>query len=174
MSAITRHDVHQTNTAMTRLLTLRQDYATLTDDQWDAIKDLFDCRRKRKHTIRGIIDAILYVAIEDIHWRMLPKHFAPWQTVYYYYDKWKKSGVWARVLEALPEDIRRKARFSSFVAIYPSVGVRAIETTRAPERARIHHRDEVRPAHAVPVHPYTWILREMFDTEETPTPNPAA
>ena len=59
----------------------------LTDYQWDAIKDMFDCRRKRKHSIREVIDAILYVFDHEIHWRMLPKSFAPWQTVYYYYDK---------------------------------------------------------------------------------------
>ena len=85
----------------------------LSDAQWDLIKDYFNCRRKRKHTIRGVIDAILYVLHSDTNWRMLPREFAPWQTVYYYYDKWTKSGLWDRVMELLPDEVRPAARPSS-------------------------------------------------------------
>ncbi len=149
-------------------LSLTQNRATLTDEQWDVIQDLFDCRRKRKHSIRGIIDAILYVAIEDIHWRMLPKDFAPWQTVYYYYDKWRKTGVWARVLEALPADIRRKAYFSSYVSLYPTVDLNVIQTTPQPAKASIHNTDISTEDFERAQRTYAWILREFFDSEGTP------
>lgn len=80
----------------------------LTDPQWDAIKDLFDCRRKRKHDLRDIVDGILYVLHSDDNWRMLPESFGPWQTVYYYYDKWRKSGLWFQLVQRLPDDIRSR------------------------------------------------------------------
>ena len=109
----------------------------LTDNQWDAIKDFFDCRRKRKHSIRGIINAVLYVVHNDIHWRMLPKSYAPWQTVYYYFDKWRKTGVWQRVLDALPDDIRQKALASSFVSPYPTVDLKVYHPSFQPRRAQV-------------------------------------
>ena len=153
---------------MESLLSMRS-RATLTDEQWDAIKDMFDCRRKRKHTLRGIIDAILYVALEDIHWRMLPREFAPWQTVYYYYDKWKKSGVWPRVLEVLPDDIRHKASMSTYVAPYQTVDVHVIKAGPQPARAQIHRGESETDDYARAQRTYAWILREFFDAEETPS-----
>ena len=60
-------------------------YSTdLTDSQWEAIKPLFDCRRKRKYDLRrDVLDALFYLAKTGCQWRMLPREFAPWTTVYY-------------------------------------------------------------------------------------------
>ena len=146
----------------------------LTDDQWDAIKDLFDCRRRRKHTIRGIIDAILFVYDNDIHWRMLPKHYAPWQTVYYYYDKWRKTGVWLRVLEVLPEELRAKMIASTQPSLYPTVEVSVIRPAPPPEKASIHTVD-IRRDSAPPHRPsYTWILKDFLDEDPHVNHNKAA
>ena len=40
---------------------------------------------------------------------MLPKDFAPWQTVYGYFRRWKKQGLWERINEALVKKVRVKA-----------------------------------------------------------------
>ena len=40
------------------------------------------------------MNAILYINKTGCQWRMLPSHFAPWQTVYYYF---RTNGSW-RVL----------------------------------------------------------------------------
>ena len=32
---------------------------------------------------------------------MLPTDFAPWETVYYYFRKWKFDGVWEELLSTL-------------------------------------------------------------------------
>ncbi len=39
------------------------------------------------------MDAIFYIVKTGCQWRMLPKDFAPWQTVYYYFRKWKHEGA---------------------------------------------------------------------------------
>ena len=41
--------------------------------------------RPRTHDIRQIINAIRYVMKSGCQWRLLPKEFPPWQTVYDYY-----------------------------------------------------------------------------------------
>ena len=65
-------------------------YSTnLTDKQWQVIKKFINPQeRKRKHHLRDIVNAILYINKTGCQWRMLPSHFAPWQTVYYYFRKY--------------------------------------------------------------------------------------
>lgn len=40
---------------------------------------------------------------------MLPSDFAPWQTVYYYFRKWKLEGVLEEVMDTLHAFIRKQA-----------------------------------------------------------------
>jgi len=57
----------------------------LTDSQWQNIKDNLDFKiwkRKRKYSIRLLINAILYVNKTGIQWRMLPNDFPDWKLVY--------------------------------------------------------------------------------------------
>ena len=142
----------------------------LTDSQWDMIKDLFDCRRKRKHSIRGVIDAILFVFENDIHWRMLPKTYAPWQTVYYYYDKWRKSGIWARVLQVLPDDLRVKIITASHASPYPSIPVHILKPRPFPQKAHIHTIDIKRERPVEDHTSYSWILRNFLDDDNGSEP----
>lgn len=39
------------------------------------------------------MNAILYINKTGCQWRLLPQDFAPWQTVYYYFRKWKFEGI---------------------------------------------------------------------------------
>jgi len=55
-----------------------------------------------------IINAILYVVRTGCQWRMMPKDLPPWQTVYGYFRRWKKQGLWERINEALVRTVRVK------------------------------------------------------------------
>ena len=55
---------------------------------WQAIKLLLPLKiwqRKRKHSIRTIINAILYVVTGGIQWRMMLHDLPDWRLVYYYF-----------------------------------------------------------------------------------------
>ena len=59
----------------------------LTDSQWQAIQEWLPIQvksRKRKHSLRLIINAILYVAKAGIQWRMMPNDLPNWSLVYWY------------------------------------------------------------------------------------------
>lgn len=85
-------------------------YATdVTDSQWQIIKKFFDTERNRKHDLRIIWNAIQYVVKSGCQWRMLPKDFAPWQTVYYYYRSWKYGGILEAILDEVTCRIREIA-----------------------------------------------------------------
>ena len=64
----------------------------ITDNQWKAIVDFFDekKKRKRKHSNREIFNAIIYMLRTGCQWRMLSSDFPKSQLVYYYFSKWKK------------------------------------------------------------------------------------
>ena len=49
-------------------------------------------KRGAENTLGEIMNAILYVNKTGCRWRMLPQDFSAWQTVYYYFRKWKLEG----------------------------------------------------------------------------------
>jgi len=56
-----------------------------------------------------VINAIFYLMRSGCQWRMLPSDFPPWQTVYYHYNKWGKTGVWKAIHDMLTEMDRVKS-----------------------------------------------------------------
>ena len=84
----------------------------LKDEEWKLIEHHFfpvDRRgNSHKHDKKMIVNAVLYVAEGGIKWRMLPKDFPPWQTVYDHFSKWNKSGVWERALDDMTRLFREK------------------------------------------------------------------
>jgi putative transposase len=84
----------------------------LTDEEWALIEHYFQPKDRRgsasKHPRKRIVDAILYVAEGGIKWRMLPKDFPPWQTVYDHFNRWSKRGVWEAALDAVNVRHRKK------------------------------------------------------------------
>ena len=54
------------------------------------------------------MDAILYLTRAGCSWRMLPKDFPPWQTVYGYFREWRNDGTLKRLHDALREQVRAK------------------------------------------------------------------
>lgn len=65
----------------------------LTETQWQYIQKVLHIKkrkRKRKHDLREIWNALFYIVKTGCQWRMLPLHFPKWQLAYYYYRKWSK------------------------------------------------------------------------------------
>lgn len=81
----------------------------LTDPQWAAISPFFDLKRKRRHDLRHVMDAILWLLRTGCQWRNLPPQWPRWQAVYYYFDQWKGANLWAHINDALNEWDRQQA-----------------------------------------------------------------
>ena len=73
----------------------------LTDEQWQAIVDIVpECQkggRPEKIKRRDIVDAILYKFATDCSWRQLPKRYPKWNTVFVYYNRWRRDGTWYKI-----------------------------------------------------------------------------
>ncbi len=98
----------------------------LTDRQWKLVGSLLPdlppgpAGRPPRHGRREIVNAILYQVRAGGAWRMLPKDFAPWQTVYGYFRDWRKDGTLDRIHDALREQVRTKQEQRNAV---PSAGI---------------------------------------------------
>ena len=114
----------------------------LTDRQWELIEPLLpepssNPGRPAKHPKREIVNAILYHVRAGGSWRMLPKDFPPWETVYGYFRDWRKGGTLDRVHDALREQVRTKheARNADPSAgIVDSQSVKSADTVSAETR----------------------------------------
>jgi putative transposase len=96
------------------MMTLRQTYPTdLTIIEWQQLMDFFPTAhvrgRPRKWATWLILNAILYVTRTGCQWRMLPRDFPPWQTVYGYFWRWTRSGLWERLNTVLVQTARQQA-----------------------------------------------------------------
>jgi putative transposase len=81
----------------------------LTDEQWAVLEPLIPASHGgRPPTVdfRKILNGIFYRNRSGCQWRMLPREFGPWPTVYYWFARWRKKGVYARLNDALRESVR--------------------------------------------------------------------
>lgn len=83
----------------------------LTDEQWQQLLPLIPLPktggRRRTVNLRQVINAILYLLRTGCSWRMLPHDFPPWGTVWYYFRKWRKEGIWHQIHCQLYPEVRQ-------------------------------------------------------------------
>lgn len=84
----------------------------LTGEQWAIIRTMIPqpqnvgrpprCRRQ-------ILNGILYAVRSGCAWRLLPRDFGPWKTVYEYFRAWRKAGIWDQIHAVLRDMVRIQA-----------------------------------------------------------------
>src|SRR5262245_56544667 len=89
-------------------------YSTdLSDAAWKLIARLLPAARAggrpRTTDLRAVLNAIFYMLRTGCQWRLLPREFPPWGTVYHYFRNWKNDGVWARLRRAMYKRLRKHA-----------------------------------------------------------------
>ena len=84
----------------------------LSNRQWELIKELLPAParrgRKRQLDMRQVLNAILYVVVGGIQWRLLPRDYPKWKSVYHYFRQWRKDGTWQRIHDSLRALLRQK------------------------------------------------------------------
>jgi putative transposase len=81
----------------------------LTDEQWAILKPLIPPSyggRPRTLDMRRVVNGIFYRNKAGCQWRMLPKDYGTWESVYYYFAQWRTDGTWRRLNAALRQQLR--------------------------------------------------------------------
>ncbi|WP_329449144.1 IS5 family transposase (plasmid) [Streptomyces sp. NBC_01426] len=99
----------------------RRAYRTdLTDAQWELIEPVLTAWREArtaaglkirspKHSLREIVNTILYVNRTGVQWDLLPHDLPPATSVFYYYSLWIKDGTTKRIHDLLRAEVRSRA-----------------------------------------------------------------
>ena len=95
----------------------------LSDTEWRCLAPhLLSAKtggRPRIHSPRAVLDAIFYVLNSGCPWRLLPRDFPPWRTVYHYFRQWRLAGIFEQINAAL----RKRLRIGLGRNPHPSAGI---------------------------------------------------
>jgi putative transposase len=82
----------------------------LSDEEWAILEPLLGRAEKRgrppKWPTRQVADGVFYLLRSGCSWRMLPREYPPWQTVYYHFRKWRLDGRLRRAHDRLRTAVR--------------------------------------------------------------------
>jgi putative transposase len=90
-------------------MSTKRHYPTdLTEAQWALLLTLLPARKWRPGgpgrppcDLRRVMNGILYLRKTGCQWRLLPPDFGKWNTIYLYFTRWRRAGVWAKLMAAL-------------------------------------------------------------------------
>ena len=102
----------------------------LTDEEWAAMAPLMPgaarTGRRREVDLREVLNAIRYMVRSGCEWRMLPVHFPPWQTVYWWFRRFVRLFLFRTVHDlVLMIDRERAGRSDPTAAVLDSQTVKA-------------------------------------------------
>ena len=105
----------------------------LSDAEWAVIKPLLPAPKGFGHPrtvdLREILNGMFYVQRTGCQWEMLPHDFPPYSTVYNYFRKWQRKGIWQNIHDKLRRQLRTELGRDedSTVAIADSQSVKTTE-----------------------------------------------
>jgi transposase len=79
----------------------------LTDAQWERIAPSFPDRNHHGQAghpwkdHRPLVNGILWHLHTGAPWQDTPARYGPWKTVYDRFNRWRKDGTWAKILDGL-------------------------------------------------------------------------
>ena len=75
----------------------------LTDFEWSVIEPLLptDRRGPKPQNNRRVLNGIFWVLRSGAFWSDLPERYGPPTTIYNRFNRWRKAGVWDRLMDAI-------------------------------------------------------------------------
>src|SRR4028119_1982870 len=106
----------------------------LSDAEWRVLRPLLP---KPKHLGRPVawnrrlvLNGLVYLLPTGFCWRMVPREYPPWQTLYRYFRAWQENGVWEKINARL----RERLRLASGRKSSPSAGIIDSQSSKTTER----------------------------------------
>ena len=105
----------------------------LSDAEWEILKQVLPKPKGFGHPVevdfREILNGIFYVQRTGCQWEMMPHDLPPYSTVYRYFQKWQRKGIWQQMHDQIRENLRTRLGRDeqSSVAIADSQSVKTTE-----------------------------------------------
>jgi putative transposase len=111
----------------------------LTNEEWNQIQSLVPKpksgkgRRGRPLQLdrRTLLNAICYVVRSGCAWRLLPRDFGPWQTVYGYFRRWSQDWTWTFIHDTLRDWLRK----TEGRKVAPTAAIIDSQSVKTPDQA---------------------------------------
>lgn len=106
----------------------------LDNRKWQMIQSYFSkffpkpgCGRPRKYSLRHLFNGVLYVLRSGCAWRLVPKDYPHWKSVYRYFRIWNAQGLIRKICRCLVRRTRRMMgkRMQPMAACIDSQSVRS-------------------------------------------------
>lgn len=74
----------------------------LTHFEWSVIEPLMPMARRgpKPQNNRQIINGMFYILRTGSLWRDLPEHYGPYTSMYNWFNRWRKVGIWYKLMDA--------------------------------------------------------------------------
>ncbi|HEY9663712.1 MAG TPA: IS5 family transposase, partial [Allocoleopsis sp.] len=105
----------------------------LSDAEWKILRQVLPQPKGFGHPVevdfREILNGIFYVQRTGCQWEMMPHDLPPYSTVYRYFQKWQRKGIWQQMHDQIREKLRTQLGRDeqSSVAIADSQSVKTTE-----------------------------------------------
>nr|WKN34497.1 IS5 family transposase [Tunicatimonas sp. TK19036] len=112
----------------------------LSDEHWDKIADLFPSNEGKRgapwQNHRQILNGMLWVLCSGAPWRDLPERYGSWKTVYDRFRRYRKEGMFDRILACLQLQLNEEGLIDYHLWEVDSTTVRAHKSTAGAGRKR--------------------------------------
>jgi transposase len=102
----------------------------LTRLQWKKILTFLQTRADlyigQTRNCKRFLNAILWMTRSGAQWRLLPKEYGDWNTVYKRFDRWAERGIWTAMFEHFAGDADMESVMidATVVRAHSSAGVK--------------------------------------------------
>jgi transposase len=75
----------------------------LSDTEWQLIAPILPCKPRGVPRVddRRVLNGIFWILRSGAPWRDLPERYGPYTTCYNRFVRWRRAGVWDRILTAI-------------------------------------------------------------------------
>jgi len=146
----------------------------LTDEQWELLQVVLPptkaagTRGRPPADRRRLCNGLLYFVRAGCAWRLLPRDFGPWQTVYHYFALWTRQGCWQVVHDVLRDAVRAQAGKRS----EPTAAIMDSQTVRAGDQAGERGYDAAKKTKGIKRHVLVDTLGLLLAVSVTPADVP--
>ena len=101
----------------------------LTDEQWERLEPLLPPQKpatgRPGNDLRTVLNGILWITRTGAPWRDLPERYGSWKTLSSRFYRWRKAGVWDRILSELQRQADAEGKIEWAAHYVDSTVVRA-------------------------------------------------